>query len=58
MSDADNRGQRSYLILSLEPGVTDSCKPWCGYLELNPGPLQEQVLLTTEHLFISFDYSF
>ena len=29
-------------------GVVDSCEPPCGYWELNPGSLQEQVLLTTE----------
>jgi hypothetical protein len=30
-------------------GVTDSCKPPCGYQEMNLGPLQEQsVLLPAE----------
>lgn len=48
----------SMCLLSLEAirrigspkiGVTDSCEPLCGCWELNPNPLQEQlVLLTTE----------
>jgi hypothetical protein len=29
-------------------GVTDGCEPPCGYWELNLGPLEQSVLLTTE----------
>jgi hypothetical protein len=31
---------------SLETGVTDSCKPPCGYWELNLGPLEKQPVLS------------
>ena len=32
-------------------GVRGGCEPPCGYWELNPGPLQEQVLFITEPSF-------
>lgn len=35
-------------IGSPKAGVMDGCVPSCGFWELNPGPLQEQVLLTAE----------
>ena len=30
-----------------EDPITDSCKPPCGCWELNPGPLEEQSVLST-----------
>jgi hypothetical protein len=32
---------------SLGPGVTDGCKLLCGCWDLNPGPLEEQLILFT-----------
>ena len=46
-----------------ETGVTDGCELLCRYWELNPGPLQEQVLLTAEssllplHVYSSVCYN-
>jgi hypothetical protein len=35
-------------VRSPETGVIDSCELPCGYWELNPGPLEEQVVLLTD----------
>ena len=39
--------------------ITDSCEPPCGHWESNPGPLQEQALLTTKSShFVKSDVQF
>ena len=38
-------------VRSTRSGVTDSCELSCGCWELNPGPLEEQPVLLTSHLF-------
>ena len=35
-------------IRSPGTGITDGCKLLCGYWEVNPGPLEQLVLFTTE----------
>jgi hypothetical protein len=40
-------GSQKKVIQLPRPGVTEGCNPPCGSWELNPGPLEEQLVLFT-----------